>query len=121
METGDTVLGHDAPRDLVIVGNDFLRRQAEDTSDPARVRVVPTCVDPSRYPLARHEAVGSGVRLAWIGQACTLQGMTGAGACLSAAGRTLPGMTLRLVCDTQIDVENLKVELVPLVGGDRGP
>ncbi len=99
--------------DLVIVGNDFLRRQAEVYVDPARIRVVPTCVDPSRYPLARHEAVGAGVRLAWIGQACTLQGMTGVGACLSAAGRAAQGLTLRLVCDTRIDVENLNVELCP--------
>jgi glycosyltransferase involved in cell wall biosynthesis len=99
--------------DLVIVGNDYLLRQAESHIDPARIEIVPTCVDPSRYPLARHEAVGPDVRLAWIGQACTLQGMTGAGACLSAAGQRLPGLTLRLVCDTRIDVDSLNVELCP--------
>ncbi len=99
--------------DRVIVGNDFLKRQAEVHVDPARICVVPTCVEPGHYPLARHEAVGQKVRLAWIGQACTLQGMTGAGACLTAAGRATPGLTLRLVCDTQIDVENLNVELCP--------
>ena len=37
-----------------------------------------------------------------------------AGACLKTRpGRSLPGLTLRLVCDTRIDVENLKVELCP--------
>ncbi len=99
--------------DLVIVGNDYLRRQAEAHVDPARIRIVPTCVDSDLYSLARHEAVGPDVRLAWIGQACTLQGMSGARACLSAAGRATPGLTLRLVCDTQIDVKNLNVELCP--------
>jgi glycosyltransferase involved in cell wall biosynthesis len=99
--------------DLVIVGNDYLRQQAESYVDPARVQVVPTCVDPGRYPLARHDAVGADVRLAWIGQACTLQGMSGAGECLSAAGQRLTGLTMRLVCDTRIDVENLNVELCP--------
>jgi glycosyltransferase involved in cell wall biosynthesis len=99
--------------DLVIVGNDYLRRQAEAYVDPARVHVVPTCVDPRQYLLARHEAIGGDVRLAWIGQTCTLQGMSGAGECLSTAGQALPGLTLRLVCDTKIDVEDLDVELCP--------
>ena len=74
--------------DLVIVGNDYLRQQAEAHVDPARIRVVPTCVDSGRYPLARHEAVGAGIRLAWIGQACTLQGMTGRGARVWSRGGT---------------------------------
>jgi glycosyltransferase involved in cell wall biosynthesis len=99
--------------DVVVVGNEYLKRRAQEHIDLDRVHVVPTCVDPRRYPLARHDAAGGGARLAWIGQACTLQGMTGAGACLSAAGRAVPGLTLRLICDTKVDVDALNVELCP--------
>jgi glycosyltransferase involved in cell wall biosynthesis len=99
--------------DSVIVGNDYLKQEAAVHVDPSRIHVVPTCVDHRSYPIARHQAVGGSARLAWIGQACTLQGMSGARACLSSAGRMLPGLTLRLVCDTKIDVENLNVELCP--------
>ena len=86
LETGGEILGHNGAADLVIVGNDYLGRQAEAHIDPARIRVVPTCVDAGRYPLAEHDAVGPAVRLAWIGQACTLQGMSGAEACLTRRG-----------------------------------
>ncbi len=51
--------------DVVIAGNDYLKRHAAAHVDAARVHVVPTCVDPAGYPLARHDAVGA-VR-AWFG------------------------------------------------------
>ncbi len=64
--------------DVVIAGNDYLKRHAAAHVDPAHVHVIPTCVDPARYPLARHEAVGACARLVWIGQRAVLQGMAGA-------------------------------------------
>jgi hypothetical protein len=99
--------------DMVVVGNDYLRQHTAAHIDPARVHVVPTCVDPARYPLARHEAVGACARLVWIGQRAVLQGMAGAGPCLSAAGRRLPGLALRMICDTHVPMENLQVEYRP--------
>ncbi len=99
--------------DLAILGNDYLRQYAARHLDPARIQVVPTCVDPGRYPLARHEAVGPRASLAWIGQGSTLRGMPLAEACLSAAGRRLPGLALRLLCDRPIELDALHVAFCP--------
>jgi hypothetical protein len=99
--------------DLAIVGNEYLKQHAAEHLDPCCIEVVPTCVDPSGYPIARHLAVGANVKLAWIGQACTLQAMASARSCISAAGRRLPGLTLRIICDARIDIDDLLVELCP--------
>lgn len=99
--------------DLIIAGNEYLRQHAAMHTDPARVRVVPTCVDPARYELARHEAVGARARLVWIGQRAVLHGMAGAGLCLDAAARKLPGLALRLICDTQVPIGSVPIEFRP--------
>ena len=99
--------------DLVIVGNEYLKERAAVHIDPGRIEVVPTCVDPDRYRGASHRACGVEARLAWIGQACTLQGFKQAADCLTAAGRRLPGLTLRLICDKGLELPDLRVELRP--------
>src|SRR5690606_26975821 len=38
--------------DAVTAGNGYLAEQAAAYIDPQRVRLIPTCVDPQRYPLA---------------------------------------------------------------------
>jgi glycosyltransferase involved in cell wall biosynthesis len=97
--------------DLVLVGNECLEEQAARHADRSRVHVVPTCVEPQKYPIAEHRAVGAQAKLAWVGQACTLQGFRAAAECLEAAGRRLPGLELRVICDTTIDLPGLRVSL----------
>ncbi len=60
----NTVLAADA----VLAGNDYLTQFTAAYADPDRVYRVPTCVDPSWYPLASHRRTGFRARLAWIGQ-----------------------------------------------------
>ena len=58
--------------DAVLAGNDYLTQFASVYADPSRVHFVPTCVEPSWYPLASHRRSGSWARLGWIGQRCML-------------------------------------------------
>lgn len=99
--------------DAVIAGNEHLGSRAAACTDPGRVHVVPTCVEPKCYPLARHERTGSQVRLVWIGTANTLKGLALAREHLAAIGRRLPGLELRLICDRAIEVPGLRVQLRP--------
>jgi len=45
--------------DLVVAGNDFLATEARRHTAPDRVIVVPTCVEPAKYPASRHESQSS--------------------------------------------------------------
>ncbi len=85
--------------DLVLAGNEFLAERARRHTDAHRVALVPTCVTPSRYPLARHDSHDRGVELVWIGQHSTLPSLSQAEECLAAAAQAVPGLGLRVICD----------------------
>jgi glycosyltransferase involved in cell wall biosynthesis len=95
--------------DATIAGNDYLRRRAASYVEADRVHVIPTCVEPSRYPPARHHRVGPAVRLAWIGQQATLPSLHRAQPHLAAVGRGLPGLELRVICDRFPRLSGVKV------------
>ena len=62
--------------DTVVAGNDFLADCAlRAGASVERVHVIPTCVEPRVYPVARHEVAKSAVDLVWIGSSSTLQGL----------------------------------------------
>ena len=84
--------------DAVIAGNTFLAENAARWSDPQRVHIIPTCVDPYRYPLV--EPVRKmGVELVWVGSSSTLEGLRAIAPLLDEVGRSLPGLCLKLICD----------------------
>jgi Glycosyl transferases group 1 len=91
-----------AAADTVVAGNDFLAdcalRSGARVED---VHVIPTCVDPRRYPVARHEPEHPGGRadLVWIGSASTLRGLEQPRAIWSALAAAVPGLALRVICD----------------------
>ena len=95
--------------DAVTVGNSFLKSRADAYVDSRKVHVVPTCVDPARYPMARHKRGPATARLAWIGQQSTLPSLGLAGEHLALAGRRLPGLELRVICDHYPDLEGVSV------------
>jgi glycosyltransferase involved in cell wall biosynthesis len=95
--------------DRVMAGNDFLCEQAGCWTDPHRVVIIPTCIDHSLYPAARHEAIGTAVELVWIGSASTLQGLDRARPLLEAAGARLPGMRFKLIAGEFMHFEHFKV------------
>jgi glycosyltransferase involved in cell wall biosynthesis len=99
--------------DAVVAGNEFLREQAARWTDAARVHVIPTCVSPGRYPLARHERQGAGVRLVWVGSSSTLKGLERAAPLLEQIGRQVPGLQLQVVCDRALHLSHLAISFRP--------
>jgi glycosyltransferase involved in cell wall biosynthesis len=113
--------------DAVIVGNDYLKRRVSAFTEPGRVHVIPTCIEPRWYHVAPHSRVGAAARLVWIGQQSTLASLERAAEHLAAATRTklrsvptsgrcpvpgrLPGLTLRVICDRGVKLPGVNVEL----------
>lgn len=96
--------------DAVVAGNDWLAERAQ-AAGARLIRVIPTCVDPTRYaPMANTNA---GLTMVWIGSSSTVRGLARARPLLEQLGQSVPGLTLRLVCDAFVDFQHLKVERVP--------
>ncbi|QJW93385.1 glycosyltransferase family 4 protein [Frigoriglobus tundricola] len=95
--------------DLVIAGNDYLAAAARKFVPADRVRVIPTCVDVAKYPVAEH-GPGGAVRLVWVGSSSTLKGLERFAPTLSAIGRAVPGARLKLVSDRFAGFPGLPVE-----------
>ena len=89
-----------AAADTIVAGNDFLAdcalRAGARVED---VHVIPTCVDPRRYPLARHEPADGRADLVWIGSSSTLRGLEQPGEVWKAIATAVPGLRLRVICD----------------------
>ncbi len=99
--------------DAVLAGNDHLRRAAAAYIPADRVHRIPTCIEPTWYPLASHHRSGADapVRLAWIGQQSMLASLDLARPQLVASARRVPRLELRLICDQTIELPPLRVVL----------
>ena len=116
--------------DAVIAGNEFLRQRTMAYVEPDRLFVIPTCVEPKRYAPSLHRRVGSAARLVWIGQHSTLPSLNACSEHLSAAAKALPGLELRVICNTWPALPGIRVvprhwatltEATELTAGDIGP
>jgi glycosyltransferase involved in cell wall biosynthesis len=99
--------------DVVLAGNAFLADQAAGLTAADKVHIVPTCVDPARYRLARHTRRGAGVQLAWIGSSSTLQGLEQTRTLWEQIGQNVPGVALKLICDRTLPLQSLPVHFRP--------
>ena len=116
--------------DLLIAGNAFLADAAvEAGADPGRVRVIPTCVDPSAYPVGFDRPRTNGLDLTWIGSSSTLRGIESKSDLWQRIGRTVPNARFRILCDRfpkfdplpVVDVSwNERTEGAELARGDVG-
>lgn len=97
---------------FVVAGNSFLRDEAVRWSGTERIHVIPTCVDPARYPLARHERAED-PQLVWVGSSSTLRGLEAIRPVLESLGQRLPGVRLKLICDRFLELWSLPVEACP--------
>jgi glycosyltransferase involved in cell wall biosynthesis len=95
--------------DAVVAGNDFLAAQAAAHCPPARVRVIPTCVDPAKYPPRPAKPASDGKELVWIGSSSTLKGLEQVAPLLESLGRDVPGLRLRIICDRFPTFQHLPV------------
>ena len=89
-----------AAADAVVAGNDFLAdcalRAGARVED---VHVIPTCVEPAGYPVARQEPIDGSLELVWIGSSGTLKGLEQPAAVWRAVAAAVPGVRLRVICD----------------------
>jgi glycosyltransferase involved in cell wall biosynthesis len=99
--------------DLVIAGNAFLQEEAACWTAKNHTHVIPTCVDPSRYPLAKHVHAGAEVELVWTGSASTLRGLEAVRPLLEQLGQRWPGLRLKLICDRFLELRHLPVIVCP--------
>lgn len=99
--------------DAVIAGNTFLAEHAARWTATPRIHVIPTCVDPSCYPLTEPARRGAGVELVWVGSSSTLQGLQAIAPLLEEMGRNVPGVCLKLICDRFLQLRDLPVVPVP--------
>jgi glycosyltransferase involved in cell wall biosynthesis len=99
--------------DAVIAGNAFLAEQAARWTGERSIQVIPTCVDPQRYPLTEPARNQSGVDLVWVGSSSTLRGLQAIAPLLEVIGRRVPGVRLKLLCDRFLTLHDLPVLPVP--------
>ncbi len=85
--------------DAVIAGNTFLAAEAARWAPTNRDYVIPTCVDPSRYPLFEPWPFAAPLQLVWIGSSSTLPSLQAIAPRLEDVGRALPGLQIKQICD----------------------
>jgi glycosyltransferase involved in cell wall biosynthesis len=95
--------------DAFFAGNDYLASYAQQLQSRVKIHVIPTCVDPDKYPLCQYQNQVE-TRLVWVGSASTLQGLDQFRNVLELIGKQLPNIRLRLICDRFLKFEHLPVE-----------
>jgi glycosyltransferase involved in cell wall biosynthesis len=99
--------------DVVVAGNAFLADAAAHWAGRHKVHVIPTCIEPDRYPLAAHTRAGKGVQLAWIGSSSTLRGLEKIAPLLETVGQRCPGVHLKVICDRFPELQHLPIIACP--------
>jgi len=85
--------------DEVIAGNDFLKEHAAAAGAKAdSVHVIPTCVDPGKYPMADHHPKEN-LSLTWIGSSGTLRALERHRELFEKLAARFPKMRLTIICD----------------------
>jgi glycosyltransferase involved in cell wall biosynthesis len=86
--------------DAVIAGNSFLAGCAEQSGAHAeRVSIIPTCVEPEKYPPRADPSPREGFEMVWIGSSSTFAALEMRRPLLERLGREIPGLRLRIICD----------------------
>jgi glycosyltransferase involved in cell wall biosynthesis len=98
--------------EMVVAGNRFLCEQARLLAPAARIHLIPTCVDPTRYRPHSPRA-DDRMKLVWIGTSSTLQGLEQVRPMLERIGETTPRVELKLVCDRSLTLASMPVEHCP--------
>jgi glycosyltransferase involved in cell wall biosynthesis len=94
--------------DLVTAGNPYLADHARKFNN--NVEVLPTGLDTSAYNLQLGHRSDGVIRLVWIGSKTTLRYLAGIRAALEQVGSQLDDVTLRIICDEFLDLDNMPVE-----------
>ena len=96
--------------DAVVVGNAVLEAEARKAGRP--VVVLPTALDPARYPPATQDPLLPPT-IVWIGSPENLVYLELVRPALRALGARFPGLTLKIICSAFPDWPDLHIERVP--------
>jgi glycosyltransferase involved in cell wall biosynthesis len=96
----------------VVAGNRFLYDHAALWTEPEKIEMVPTCLDPGRYFLAEHNNKNR-IQLVWIGSSSTLRGMECIQPLLEDLGKRRPGLEWKIICDRFLKLQSLPVICCP--------
>ncbi len=97
--------------DAVFAGNATLAQAAAACG--AQATVLPTAVDPSKYPRASPPGPGGSIDAVWIGSSSTRKYIEGLLPTLAAAARVTPGLRLKVISDFQLSHPGLEVLCLP--------
>jgi glycosyltransferase involved in cell wall biosynthesis len=104
--------------DTVVAGNDFLADCAlRAGARVERVHVIPTCVDPRIYPVARQDEGAGEVDLVWIGSGSTLKGLEQPRAIWERLAKVFPQLRIRVLCNRF--PESCPLPMVPIAWSEQ--
>lgn len=101
--------------DHIIVGNDFLRRQA--TAFNPAVTIIPTCLDVARYQIDADKPTNT-IDLVWIGSHSTKKYLSAAMESLAKAAERLPQLRLKIIAD--FDLPGQGIQTIPVAWSSSG-
>jgi glycosyltransferase involved in cell wall biosynthesis len=99
--------------DAVVAGNRWLAEQARAAGATGAIRVVPSCVEPNRYPRARHVSSDGVTRLVWVGSSSTLNGLEQTRELFDAVADAVPDVRLKVISNRFPTLGRLPVEPCP--------
>ncbi len=92
---------------LVLAGNGYLAEHCVD----ANCEVIPTPVDPQRYPAGI--AKDQGCSLVWVGSQSTRKYLDASRPVLESLGTRMPRLVLKVIADFDYELSSMKVENIP--------
>jgi glycosyltransferase involved in cell wall biosynthesis len=99
--------------DLVLAGNDFLRKQALEFTTEDRVSVIPTVVELGRYPMKGHDKSTGKLTIGWIGSAGTIHYVERILPALEEVARRFPHVYLKVVSDRFLESPIIRIVKKP--------
>ncbi len=97
--------------DHVVAGNAYLAELFSKQGSRS-VSVLPTVVDPARYPVKAHQPTQT-PRLVWIGSRSTLPYLREIVPILDRSAHDVPGLRLVTIADVTVETSHLPVEHIP--------
>ena len=95
--------------DLIIAGNQFLKKEALKYVNEEKIHVIPTVVDSDRYGPKDYDLRKNDVVLGWLGSRGTLHYLKTLLPVFEEIGKRFPFVQLKIVCNDFFDVPHIKV------------
>ncbi len=98
--------------DAMVAGNRFLADAAAEHTSASKIFVIPTVIETSKYQLAPCATLNDSLEMVWIGSKSTLKSIEIIRPILEELGKTVPNLSLKIICDSFPTFDHLKVSPV---------